>query len=109
MTEKAWRGPAAARPKLWWGGEGGEEAGLEQALGGGPVVRYLHFFNESRGSLQNQPFSAQNVGRNDQVKPGCHPPTYLGELLLELLPLLVVSLAQLLPLPDQQAQLAQRP
>lgn len=37
------------------------------------------------------------------------PPTHLGELLLQVLPLLAVGLAQLLPLPDQQAQLAQGP
>lgn len=36
-------------------------------------------------------------------------PTYLGELLLQLLPLLVVSLPQMLPLPDQHTQLAQGP
>lgn len=36
-------------------------------------------------------------------------PAHLGELLLQLLPLLTVGLAKLLPFPDEQAQLAQGP
>lgn len=46
---------------------------------------------------------ARDVGRNEQA------PTHLGELLLQVLPLLAVGLAQLLPLPDEQAQLVQGP
>lgn len=42
-----------------------------------------------------------------RVLLGVH--THLGELLLQLLPLLVVGLSQVLPLPDQHTQLAQGP
>lgn len=86
-------------------GPKGREAGrkLGQACGQGLALPPVN-----PGALvQKQPLRVSLWAAGARGSPG--PPTHLGELLLQLLPLLAVGLAQLLPLPDQQAQLAQGP
>ena len=96
---KKHRGATHQRPVL---AAAGRRERSRSRLWGPACGQTLPLLQGVRASLQNQPSAAQNAG-------GGQKPTHLGELLLQLLPLLVVGFAQLLAFPDQQAQLAQGP